>query len=98
MSTMDKTNDELYQLLTAFLSNEIQAESFVADYQSAWKRWRDSGALHELNVASSDAYDRAFTVADCYASNPTNEWEIDEEKLRFEISELVDIIDKFANG
>jgi hypothetical protein len=87
------------QILRDFSASKIDAQSFVSLYSSAWRIWRDSDQRDNVGKALANAFDRAFTAADCYkppGDTPRTPWDIDEEKLRFEIEKISDEITKLS--
>lgn len=90
---------ELIALLRHFLSRDMAASTFVENYQQAWRKWRDAPKLHILNRASANAFERAFTAADCYKPDSGNrsgrsEWDIGESELTAEISKILKDIEE----
>jgi hypothetical protein len=77
-----------------YLNNEIDAPTFVTNYQNQWKHWRDfrSKELFSLDQGSNGAFSRAFTAADCYEppeAGHKTDWDIGDNKLRSEIAGIV---------
>jgi hypothetical protein len=92
--TESDASGELVALLKRFLNRDIDASTFVASYQKAWRKWRDTPELYALNRASADAFDRAFTAADCYTPGNRTEWDIGSSELYTEISNILNDIDR----
>ncbi len=86
---------DLAQIVDSFLRSELSVSDFVDAYQLAWKRWRDSRELDQLNKATASAFDRIFTACDCFnegepSASPT--LDIDAAQLRAEILSYREII------
>jgi hypothetical protein len=84
---------ELILAMRRFIDRQIDAPTFVRDYQGSWRQWRDSDQRTLFNNAETvDALNRAFTAADCYKAPEVTfrtKFDIDESQLRSEITEII---------
>jgi hypothetical protein len=91
ITTMSDIRTEFVDVPRKLLRYHTHVSTFFASYQKLWQRWRDSEELHGLNKVSSDAFDLAFTAADCYrpASDYSAGWNIGIDKSHSEISQIL---------
>ena len=84
------------QVVDAFLQSQVSVDDFVRAFMYQWREDRDAEwALLEQASSSpvqSDefvaAVDQAFAACDCFSHEPSNEFEISEAQLRFELQGL----------
>jgi hypothetical protein len=95
IDTDTHTKTGMLGLMRGFVERKIEVSVFIADYQRLWKAWRDLNDFADLDGESAGVFGRAFTAADCYrapGSTYTSIADIDEDRLRAEIKELLETL------
>ncbi|CAP40934.1 colicin immunity domain-containing protein [Bordetella petrii] len=82
----------LLEFAKSFVEGRISAPVFSEAYMELWKIERDSGSLIRDESALSERLSSIFCAADMYNSDSESreEYEFDDEQLRFEVCKLVE--------
>lgn len=82
---------QLLDSVSLFLQGITPLPAFIDEYVDAWRCERDSGATLEDDPITSEKLSSIFCAIDMYnPSGDREEYEFDENRLRFEIQKIFD--------
>ena len=84
-------------LAKSFIKERLSADQFVDAYMETWKYERDSDVSQNDNTRLSECLSSVFCLADLYnPESDRDDYELDEEKLRHQVFELIKNLEKFT--
>ncbi len=82
-------------LAKSFISERLTADEFSNSYMELWKFERDSNLLKEDESSLSECLSSIFCLTDLYTPDlDREEYELNEEQLRAQITEIIDKFDR----